>query len=687
MAYKFTNDISDVTASFPSSAYSPFDFKNVETTFYDVSNETFNVPASSPYKMHLDYIPVSQEDVTITVGGVSRTIIPYGESPSSTEVAMQFETGSIIEFNSNDSGSQCIISYKGLSSGITSHHLNTIGKELEAVQDALVGGSTPFVQSDGSVTDQSIARWDGTDGGTIDTCGFTINDSDELVVSDGRIVITSAAGKAITGKTQSFQPALSAQSEETCYIEMIADTDGSNSGPSEWNLVVPRSQGNFQIVNAGGYEILDLSNNSLTDTYIQVNDTGNVILGPSSGSNVTINSGVLTAATSIGAGDSISITSAGVSLATVAGAMSFDSGKTGPVGANPVICFDDSQTTGMYSSATGEINLACSGTDILDITASEITCNTDINVGSNDLVLDFNVDANTAGGGQIVWTGEDSGGDIRIYTFDDITSDSFDGLRVEVESNTFWEIRAGISYLAINGYRLSLSSSKVNPYNDNEIQLGELTKRFSSANIAGVTRSDAGFSCNTDPASASYLIDTYRSSGDIYFRARTNSADDIIFIMTNDTRDYWIRNNASGNLLIRDNTAGFNHIECLGGLVQDAVTINADATTDFSNDIDIAGDVNADKVIISNGTTAATPTLELDQNDADQAFINFAGTTPATGDPSDLNISTANGSGSLDGPKNRDTVGAGWNFEGMLRIEVNGTEKWIPYYDNDFVDP
>jgi len=79
------------------------------------------------------------------------------------------------------------------------------------------------------------------------------------------------------------------------------------------------------------------------------------------------------------------------------------------------------------------------------------------------------------------------------------------------------------------------------------------------------------------------------------------------------------------------------------------------------------------------GSAAAIPVLELDQDDVDDAFINFVGTSAADQTKS---ISTVNGDGDVTGPKNY-SAQDGWTFVGMVKIEVNGSAYWSPYYEPD----
>ena len=75
----------------------------------------------------------------------------------------------------------------------------------------------------------------------------------------------------------------------------------------------------------------------------------------------------------------------------------------------------------------------------------------------------------------------------------------------------------------------------------------------------------------------------------------------------------------------------------------------------------------------------AIPCLELDQDDTDDTFINFVGTTAADQTKS---ISTVNGDGAVTGPKNF-SASAGWEYVGMVKVEVNDAAFWMPYYQPD----
>jgi len=88
-----------------------------------------------------------------------------------------------------------------------------------------------------------------------------------------------------------------------------------------------------------------------------------------------------------------------------------------------------------------------------------------------------------------------------------------------------------------------------------------------------------------------------------------------------------------------------------------------------------AGTLHVDQA----STSGAKPVLYLDQGDVDEEFIRFDGTSAADQANS---ISTVNGDGAVTGPKDF-SASAGWAFEGMVRVNINGTDYWMPYYSAD----
>ena len=100
------------------------------------------------------------------------------------------------------------------------------------------------------------------------------------------------------------------------------------------------------------------------------------------------------------------------------------------------------------------------------------------------------------------------------------------------------------------------------------------------------------------------------------------------------------------------------------------VESNGDANmffVDAGNDrVGIGTNTPAAKLEVDqNASAGAIPVIDLDQGDDDQPFINFAGTSAAD---SSKSLSSA-------------TATAG-NKVGAIQVKINGTVRWIRFYDS-----
>jgi hypothetical protein len=93
------------------------------------------------------------------------------------------------------------------------------------------------------------------------------------------------------------------------------------------------------------------------------------------------------------------------------------------------------------------------------------------------------------------------------------------------------------------------------------------------------------------------------------------------------------------------------------------------------NEVTVAAQLD----VKQSNAAGAIPVLELHQADQDETFINFVGTSAADQTKS---ISTINGDGTVTGPKNF-SASAGWEYVGMVKIDINGSAYWMPYYQPD----
>ncbi len=80
----------------------------------------------------------------------------------------------------------------------------------------------------------------------------------------------------------------------------------------------------------------------------------------------------------------------------------------------------------------------------------------------------------------------------------------------------------------------------------------------------------------------------------------------------------------------------------------------------------------------SHNDAIGVPLMRLVQDDADQAFINFSGTSSGA---VTTNITTfKGGAGAVQGPTGQTASEAHFQFSEMLMVEIGGSERWIPLY-------
>jgi hypothetical protein len=128
-----------------------------------------------------------------------------------------------------------------------------------------------------------------------------------------------------------------------------------------------------------------------------------------------------------------------------------------------------------------------------------------------------------------------------------------------------------------------------------------------------------------------------------------------------------------------DNSASDNYTICYGSSINPTNFVTAFLATGTANEYKIGmwKTTPASPLHVNQpSSTYATTVLTLEQTDQDETFIDFVGTSAADQTKS---ISTVNGDGVVDGPYNK-VASAGWTYAGMVRVDINGTQKWMPYY-------
>lgn len=136
MSYRYTDSLSGATASYPTAVMTPIEFRNRNDGGIPVTNETFSVPSGVPYRVHLNYVPLEQSSIAISVNGVSRILIPFGETVGSNQVGLDLTYG-ILEFNAADANASGLASYTGKGSVLSSHIVNKTQNEIVATQTGL----------------------------------------------------------------------------------------------------------------------------------------------------------------------------------------------------------------------------------------------------------------------------------------------------------------------------------------------------------------------------------------------------------------------------------------------------------------------------------------------------------------------------------------------------------------------
>lgn len=97
------------------------------------------------------------------------------------------------------------------------------------------------------------------------------------------------------------------------------------------------------------------------------------------------------------------------------------------------------------------------------------------------------------------------------------------------------------------------------------------------------------------------------------------------------------------------------------------------------NDVGVGTSSPSARLHVDTGTTEGHEAIRIQQDDADQAFFDFVGTSSGDGSTS---ITTANGNGTVVGPKSQSSPADtyNWSWTGMVQVEINNIDRWIPYY-------
>ena len=221
---------------------------------------------------------------------------------------------------------------------------------------------------------------------------------------------------------------------------------------------------------------------------------------------------------------------------------------------------------------------------------------------------------------------------------------------VDGSTNTAFDVFSDMGNVKANGTLEAIGDVTLNG--------GDLTFNSSGANkdatFSGVTESDllkvdastdrVGIATNS-PSTTLDVAGTFKATGAISLEGTTTTA---------------ILNVTDAAFTFKDN--GGNHDARFEG-DNDTALLMIDASSDLVA-IGAATPSNGKLEINQNSATGAIACLNLDQDDTDQEFIYFDGTSAGNSTAS-LSSSTATAA----------------NKVGAIRVNINGTDRWIRFYD------
>jgi len=213
---------------------------------------------------------------------------------------------------------------------------------------------------------------------------------------------------------------------------------------------------------------------------------------------------------------------------------------------------------------------------------------------------------------------------------------------------------------------LNTSTNLMWDYTNSQLQLGAGT--YTNA-VLNIEKNNTDYT-NTNGAGAHIFLSNANSSGQVVimgqvnnanaFKLRTDSVSNLTWVSyasASDRGHYFFVNGdyPSGTCKERITNAG---------TIVGSSVVSSTADCPFE---------------VETTSAIAVQAMTIDQNDEDQAFIDYQGTSAAD---ASKNISTMQGDGDVDGP--RLYAGSnGWFFIGMVKVEINGVAYWMPYYDVD----
>jgi hypothetical protein len=181
MSYNYTDSLAGAGAEYPGAVMTPIEVKNENLDGNAGLVETGTIPAS-PYKIQLSQAILEQTTLTVLANALEMTAVPLGTTLTNTTAGVDLDNG-IVEFHSSFAATAYSVSYTGKGSAISSHIVNKMQNEIVATQTALDAIGTPISSTGTPVVDNTILRYDGTDGTLAQESLISINDDGQLLLN------------------------------------------------------------------------------------------------------------------------------------------------------------------------------------------------------------------------------------------------------------------------------------------------------------------------------------------------------------------------------------------------------------------------------------------------------------------------------------------------------------------------
>lgn len=147
--FDYTDSLAEVPSDFPTAAFVPVELRN-EIPNGEAVDETFTGPvvgASGRRLYCLSQVPREDPGIEFTDDDltVDLDVIPWGDTPASGQIAVNFEDGTV-EIAAAQEGNAITASYTGKGSAYFTHHLNRVQERIKTLETWLrATRPAPFV--------------------------------------------------------------------------------------------------------------------------------------------------------------------------------------------------------------------------------------------------------------------------------------------------------------------------------------------------------------------------------------------------------------------------------------------------------------------------------------------------------------------------------------------------------------